>query len=293
MACAYPWPVKVFLSWSGERSKYVAAALREWLPSAINEVQPFMSAEIDAGARWQSEVSSELESTDFGIICVTSENQDKPWINFEAGALAKSVTSSRVIPLAINLTPAEIKNPLGQFQTQPLTREGMLRVLLSLSLGAQRPMSQGFVEKSLAKWWPDLDSEIKEVQKRLDQGVSLEKPPRSDRDLLEDILTSVRSLVRKERSSQSIFSPKYSELDQIIGILGPMPGKILFSINPGGSIALTLPVEPNVKAHNRLVQLARENNWELTIEIDPSLLWQPKGLEPDTAPSKQGETNDE
>jgi len=191
--------VKVFLSWSGERSKSIATALREWLPLVINEVQPFMSSEIDAGARWQSEVSLELESTDFGIICVTSENQDKPWINFEAGALAKSVALGRVVPLAVNLTTAEIRNPLGQFQAQTLTKDGMLRVLLSLNSGAQRTMSQEFIEKSLEKWWPDLGSEIEKVQRNFDQGVSIKNPPRSDRDLLEDILTSVRSLVRQKQ----------------------------------------------------------------------------------------------
>ncbi|MCA1606544.1 MAG: toll/interleukin-1 receptor domain-containing protein [Acidobacteria bacterium] len=195
--------MKVFLSWSGERSKSIATALREWLPSVINEVQPFMSSEIDAGARWQSEVSSELESTDFGIICVTSENQDKPWINFEAGALAKSVALGRVVPLAVNLTTAEIRNPLGQFQAQPLAKDGMLRVLLSLNSGAQRTMPQEFIERSLEKWWPDLESEIEKVQREFDQGVSIKNPPRSDRDLLEDILTSVRSLVRQKQDSQT------------------------------------------------------------------------------------------
>jgi hypothetical protein len=37
--------VKVFLSWSGDRSKGVALALSGWIPRVLHKVQPFMSEE--------------------------------------------------------------------------------------------------------------------------------------------------------------------------------------------------------------------------------------------------------
>jgi hypothetical protein len=84
--------VKIFISWSGEKSREVAIALREWLPAVINSVEPFVSSkDIDPGTRWQMEVAGQLESSAYGIICVASENQSSPWLNFEAGALAKMV----------------------------------------------------------------------------------------------------------------------------------------------------------------------------------------------------------
>ena len=37
--------MKVFLSWSGEASKEAATALYNWLPTVIQTVKPYMSAE--------------------------------------------------------------------------------------------------------------------------------------------------------------------------------------------------------------------------------------------------------
>lgn len=133
--------MNVFISWSDQKAQAVALALREWLPGVINSVNAFVSTEdIYAGTRWQSEIASQLDESNFGIVCVTSENQTRPWLNFEAGALAKAVKISRVIPLAIDLKTTDVQLPLGQFQAQAATKEGFRAVLASLNeaLGEER-----------------------------------------------------------------------------------------------------------------------------------------------------------
>ena len=47
------------------------------------------SEDISAGVRWQYLISEALEGSSVGILCVTRENQSAPWLNFEAGAIAK------------------------------------------------------------------------------------------------------------------------------------------------------------------------------------------------------------
>ena len=40
----------IFISWSGERSRFVACALREWIPMVVQAAEPFMSeADVDKG----------------------------------------------------------------------------------------------------------------------------------------------------------------------------------------------------------------------------------------------------
>jgi TIR domain len=109
-------------------------ALGDWLPDVINSIDPFVStADIAAGTRWANEIAGELEASNFGIVCVTRENQRQPWINFEAGALAKHVGSSRVVPLAIDLTPSDVTPPLGQFQAKQATKDGIREVVESIN----------------------------------------------------------------------------------------------------------------------------------------------------------------
>ena len=84
--------MKVFIHWSGERSKQLGEAIREWLPNVLQFVKPYFSpADIDKGARWANEISKELEQSKIGIIAMTDENRTNPWIMFETGAISKVV----------------------------------------------------------------------------------------------------------------------------------------------------------------------------------------------------------
>ena len=81
---------KIFISWSGDVSKRVAQALDKWLPEVVEGIEPWISTQdISAGVRWGSEIARQLERINFGIICLTPDNLQAPWILFEAGALAK------------------------------------------------------------------------------------------------------------------------------------------------------------------------------------------------------------
>ena len=82
--------MKVFISWSGEPSRSIALALRQWLPLVVQHAMPWMSdEEIASGTRWNESMTRALDETEFGIVCVTLANQHQPWLMFEAGAIAK------------------------------------------------------------------------------------------------------------------------------------------------------------------------------------------------------------
>jgi len=123
--------MRVFISWSGDRSKAVADVLRRWFPSVIQAVRPYFSPDdVAKGARWSSEIAKELEASRVGLLVITPENQEAPWLLFEAGALAKNLDRSKVCPILFGaMEPTDVKGPLVQFQAAQFSETEMKRVV--------------------------------------------------------------------------------------------------------------------------------------------------------------------
>ena len=86
--------VRIFVSWAGNVSQHVAGVLHKYLPCILQNVEVFVSKhDIESGDRWGLRLAQELESSDFGILCLTAENLRSDWLLFEAGALTKKLES--------------------------------------------------------------------------------------------------------------------------------------------------------------------------------------------------------
>jgi TIR domain len=190
--------LKIFISWSGQRSRAVAAALKEWLPLVIEGVEPWVSdKDITAGERWSQSVAGELESANFGVICITPENLNADWILFEAGALSKSMQEAKVVPLLFDLDYGDISGPLAQFQAKKLDRDGVREVVNSVNKCVEKPTSDDVVQKRFESLWTSLEESLKQVPAR----EPTEKNRRSQSQILEDLVSTVRSLEMKFRDT--------------------------------------------------------------------------------------------
>lgn len=187
--------MKVFISWSGSRSKEVARALHDWIPCVIQAVKPWMSEQIAKGARWSPEIARELEETSFGIVCLTPENRTAPWLLFETGALSKTVLSARVCPFLLGLRPTDLDGPLAQFQAAKAVAPDTLELLESINNAqGEGALSPGSIKAAFDVWWPKLETKLTEIEQ---ESASIEKPKkRSEMELLEEILDIVRQLRR-------------------------------------------------------------------------------------------------
>lgn len=185
---------KIFLSWSGDRSKNIASALKSWLPFVFQGLKPWMSEQdIYAGSKWGSELGQALAECKFGIICLTAESLESRWLTFEAGALSTAIAGSRVIPYLFQLERTDISPPLSQFQGVGADEDGTFSLVRSLNDALGKPLEE---EEDLRvvfeTWWPKLEKQLHDI-------VHIEEVQiRTDRELLEEILELARQTSIKD-----------------------------------------------------------------------------------------------
>lgn len=179
--------MKVFISWSGQHSRKLGEALRDWLPGVLQLITPYFTpSDIEKGTRWSTDISTQLSESQIGILCITRENLHSDWILFEAGALSKSLEKSHVCPILFGITNTDLAGPLKQFQTTEFDKDDMHRLIgvINGRLGDRR-LPPKTLDVVFEKWWPDLEQKISEI---LAEAEEPDEPVRSDREVLDELL---------------------------------------------------------------------------------------------------------
>jgi TIR domain len=195
----------VFISWSGERSKYVAECLRVWLKQVIQAIKPWLSSEdILAGARWNGEIATHLSRTKFGIICVTPENLDSAGLSFEAGALAKTIDERTfVCPYLVELEEIDPQHPLSQFQCKRTNKEGTYDLVRSIHsalrlTNTEIDLTEQQVKEAYDLWWPKLEEQLTRIPDQPVEQIEEEQP-----DAINEILVLVKGVARSVSALQA------------------------------------------------------------------------------------------
>jgi|GEM_PF-1137978 len=210
--------MKVFISWSGERSKAIAEAFREWLPNVIQIIEPWMSAEdVEKGARWASDIASQLENSRVGVICLTSENLYSPWILFEAGALSKTLEKTYVCPYLFDVNPIDLKGPLVQFQATKAEKEDTRHLIHTINRAlSDKCLANDRINSAFEIWWPRLEEKLTNIRSSI-VSQTPETTKRSNREILEEIL----ELAREER--------RWRAPRKIVGYCGVDTGQLIIT----------------------------------------------------------------
>lgn len=159
--------MKVFLSWSGSKSRQIATAFHDWLPYVIQAAKPFISTgDIDKGKRWSEVLASELGEVGYGIIYITQDNVAEPWINFEAGAISKAIDASYVSPFLFNLESVSVQGPLQQFQFTINDKEDIFNLIRSINnrLAPEQQLTYEVLRREFDAWWPELKCKLDEIE---------------------------------------------------------------------------------------------------------------------------------
>ena len=202
--------MKVFISWSGKRSKALANAIKEWIPDIVQHADPWVSdKDISAGERWAQKIAGELESSNFGILCITPENLSSEWILFEAGALSKAMQDAKVIPLLFGLELSELTGPLQQFQALKVDEQGMIETLKAINNASENKTKETTIENLVPQLWSSLQDKLDAIP----DIAETEKHMRPQSEIMEDLVSQVRGLNGRMRD----FDPEMMEREMRFG----------------------------------------------------------------------------
>jgi len=198
----------VFISWSKDLAREVAAALKVYLEIVFDPVVlPWISdQDIELGSRNMAELGKTLDRSSFGIIVVTRANQNSLWINFEAGALSKKVGDPivTVIPLLVDFDRlTDLTGPMAQFQAIVYGREELHRMMKEM---AERVgVSSRTVEHRFESHWTTFDDQVQRALK--DHPADASAPGPNHEDKTDEILAIVRQWQSDQRATDVMGSP--------------------------------------------------------------------------------------
>jgi hypothetical protein len=195
--------MKVFFSWSGTRSRAAAELLRDWTKCVIQASEPWISTrDIDRGALWFSEINSGLASTSVGIVCLTQANKNKPWILFEAGALAKGLSTGRVCTFLVDLEPSDIQDPLAQFNHTKPNEDGLWNLVVTLNSTLEKRLDDRILREVFDTYFPQFQHKFASLLQQNPPEENVQPP--SEDEMLAQILDSVRGLSGRIRNIERV-----------------------------------------------------------------------------------------
>lgn len=203
--------MKIFISWSGDKSHKVALVLEEWIPKVIQVVEPWVSSKMSKGIKWDEEIGKNLESINFGIVVLTKENLNSEWIHFESGALSKIKGTSHVCTFLLDIKPSDVKYPLAKFQATQFNKSEVFQLIKTindnLELNNEKALKEKFLEDTFDTFWPKLEELLNKLIKYI--SVESKQELRSSQELLEEILQNIRVMMNSNSNKSNYSSDNW------------------------------------------------------------------------------------
>ena len=134
----------LFISWSGELSKKIAKELKEFFEETLQNMDPFFSPDIPKGTGWLEQLNTAINNSTAGILCLTKENNMKPWVLFESGALSRV---GLVCPIVFDLKKEKVKSPLNIFQSSEFNKEEFKKLFEDINSSCGSGLHQKVIDR--------------------------------------------------------------------------------------------------------------------------------------------------
>ena len=256
--------MKLFISWSGRRSKKVASVFKNNLAQILDEDIAkqdifFSDKDIYTGTQWFDTVKQNLIESDSILLLVTKENVNSTWLIYEAGAILNKEKSNIFILLLDDNISLE-GTPLKHYQS---IKKSNLKKLLTDMAEDKNTARQDVIVNYQKNIKP-----FNDVFKEITQRGSIEKIIITMRETTETVLDSV-----KNNLGNKLHTP-FSEI--FVGLLHSlvpdviMPGKKdMISVPPQSYNHVLSALHKSGHSNIKAIANLRDDKWvDLANEIN-------------------------
>lgn len=149
----------------------------------VPAAKPWVSShDIPKGRRWSQELAAQLKESQFAVLVVLRDNQESPWLNFEAGAISKWVEVANVAPLLFGITASELRGPIAQFQATVFTRDDMFKLTETMSKAVCGAPDLSALRRSFDFTWETLQQRVDAILNIEPQSAAVALTPPKETD---------------------------------------------------------------------------------------------------------------
>jgi len=155
--------MKLFLSWSGPKSRPIAEIMKNWIqflfPSGVDIWLSTQGNSIKPGSFAVPQIIKGLRQSDYGVFCFTKDNVKSPWMMFEAGAVCKQDSNtSEIEGVYTILFEGDIDDlrgtPLEQLQHTLFNKESMYKFFAAVNtISGQALIDEHRLSKNAEDSW--------------------------------------------------------------------------------------------------------------------------------------------
>lgn len=136
---------------------------------------------------------------------------DSPWLHFEAGAVANN-EDAFICTFLYDITEANVKPPLSEFQNTKNSKEDIFKLLKTINGQIGKSGSKVLKEANLSisfdTFWPKLKEKLDKTPIATDIDID----PRTDREIIEEILQNTRSLKANRKNPSFLSTEEAKEI---------------------------------------------------------------------------------
>lgn len=216
----------VFISWSKTYSGEIAEVLKKYLDLIFKgKVFFFLSKKIKGGETGREEILKNLLKSDMGILILTPENINAPWLLFESGCLHQKNKDTEkkhnpVCPVIFGRKPDKRESPIDQLQYILFNNEeSFLNLLEGICGSCDIPFDANFKEtikneKTNIDYWCDLEKELMPLIEKAktghpsDDSGKLKTEAQDEVDLSVSAVFQVKNQAQLDTSAEAVFGDK-------------------------------------------------------------------------------------